>query len=305
MSNILVTGGAGFIPSCLIAALLKDGHKIISVDNFITGKKENVLNHKNHDFFEIDVNSYDQITSVVKNIKLDYIFHYAALVGVKRTLANPVDVLSDVNGFNNVFSLAKDKNIKKIFFSSSSEVYGEPVHLPQSEYSTPLNSRLPYAVIKNVGECFCKSYQQEFNLDFTIFRFFNTYGPKQSDDFVVSKFIEAALENRDVTIYGDGSQTRTLCFIDDHIEATMNALTKNLYNNEIVNIGNDQEISILELANKIIKLSGSKSKIIHLPPLAEGDMTRRQPEVTRMKKLLGRNFTSLEEGLIKVIESKK
>ena len=115
-------------------------------------------------------------------------------------------------------------------------------------------------MIKNVGECFCKSYQQEFNLDFTIFRFFNTYGPKQSDDFVVSKFIEAALENRDVTIYGDGSQTRTLCFIDDHIEATMNALTKNLYNNEIVNIGNDQEISILELANKIIKLSGSKPR---------------------------------------------
>lgn len=305
MSNILVTGGAGFIPSCLIEELLKEGHKVISADNFITGKKENVVKHKNHNFYEVDVNSYDQITSVVKSVNLDYIFHYAALVGVKRTLTNPIDVLADVNGFNNVFSIANEKNIKKIFFSSSSEVYGEPVHLPQSEYSTPLNSRLPYAVIKNVGECFCKSYHQEFNLDFTIFRFFNTFGPKQSDDFVVSKFIEAALEGKDVTIYGDGAQTRTLCFIDDHIEATMNALTKNLYNNEIVNIGNDQEITILDLAKIIIKLIGSKSKIIHLPPLEEGDMTRRQPEVSRMRKLLGRDFISLEEGLIKVIESKK
>ncbi len=305
MSNILVTGGAGFIPSCLIEELLKEGHKVISADNFITGKKENVVKHKNHNFYEVDVNSYDQISSVVKNVNLDYIFHYAALVGVKRTLTNPIDVLNDVNGFNNVFSIANEKNIKKIFFSSSSEVYGEPVHLPQSEYSTPLNSRLPYAVIKNVGECFCKSYQQEFNLDFTIFRFFNTFGPKQSDDFVVSKFIEAALEGKDLTIYGDGAQTRTLCFIDDHIEATMNALTKNLYNNEIVNIGNDQEITILDLAKIVIKLIGSKSKIIHLPPLEEGDMTRRQPEVSRMRKLLGRDFISLEEGLIKVIESKK
>lgn len=305
MSNILVTGGAGFIPSCLVEALVKEGHNVISVDNFITGKKENIIKDKSHKFFELDVNKHDEIAPIIEGNNIEFIFHYAALVGVKRTLASPIDVLADVNGFNNIFSLAKEVGTKKIFFSSSSEVYGEPVHLPQSEYSTPLNSRLPYAVIKNVGECFCKSYQQEFNLDYTIFRFFNTFGPKQSDDFVVSKFIEAALNEKDITIYGDGSQTRTLCFIDDHIQATMNAFNNNLYNNEIINIGNDQEISILELAKIIIDLTDSKSKIVHLPPLDEGDMTRRQPEITRMKKLLGRQFTELEDGLRTVIDNKK
>ena len=302
MSNILVTGGAGFIPSCIADNLLQKGHKIISVDNFVTGKKENVLKKEGLRFVEADVNNYEQIAPLFEN-EIDYIFHYAALVGVKRTLENPINVLEDVNGFNNIFSLARDAKVKKIFFSSSSEVYGEPVHLPQSEYSTPLNSRLPYAVVKNVGECFCKSYKQEFDLDYTIFRFFNTYGPRQSDDFVVSKFLVAATQGRDLTVYGDGSQTRTLCFIDDHVDATMNALSKNLFNNEIVNIGNDQAITILDLAKTIIRLTKSKSKIIHLPPLKEGDMTRRQPEITRMKELLGRNFTELEVGIQKVIDS--
>jgi len=299
MSKILVTGGAGFIPSSLVDALLLEGHEVFSVDNFRTGKKRNILAHKNLNFEEVDVNIYDQISPIILNNEIDYIFHYAALVGVKRTLENPVSVLEDINGFNNIFTLAKDANIKKIFFSSSSEVYGEPVHLPQQEYSTPLNSRLPYAVMKNIGECFCKSYQQEYGLDYTIFRFFNTYGPRQSKDFVVSKFIAAALRDEDITIHGEGTQTRTLCYIEDHIEATMRAFKDNLFNNEIVNIGNDKEITILDLAKKIIDLSNSKSKIVFLDPLEEGDMTRRQPDVARMQELLGRDFTDLETGLKK------
>jgi UDP-glucose 4-epimerase len=107
-------------------------------------------------------------------------------------------------------------------------VYGEPVHLPQHEHTTPLNSRLPYAIVKNVGESFCRSYQQEFGLDYTLFRFFNTYGPKQSPDFVISKFIDAALAGNDITIYGDGTQTRTFCYINDNATACINALEKNL-----------------------------------------------------------------------------
>jgi UDP-glucose 4-epimerase len=305
MNNILVTGGAGFIPSCLVEGLLKEQNKVISIDNFETGKEGNIIQNENHTFVKADVNDYEQIAPIILENKIDYIFHYAALVGVKRTLKNPIQVLEDINGFNNIFSLARETKVKKIFFSSSSEVYGEPVHLPQEEYSTPLNSRLPYAVVKNVGECFCKSYQQEFGLDFTIFRFFNTYGPKQSDDFVVSKFIASAMKNEDLTVYGDGSQTRTLCFIDDHIDATMNAFSKNLFNNEIVNIGNDNEISMLELAKTIISLTESKSDIVHLPPLKEGDMTRRQPEITRMKELLGRDLITLEQGLLSIINSRQ
>ena len=302
MSKILVTGGAGFIPSHLVEALLDDDHEVTSIDNFITGKKENISKNQNHKFIEANVNNFDEVEPILRNGNFDYIFHYAALVGVDRTINNPIEVLNDLSGFENIFFLAKDTNVKKIFFSSSSEVYGEPVELPQREYLTPLNSRLPYAVIKNVGECFCKSYKQEHDLDFTIFRFFNTYGKRQSEDFVVSKFLALAKENKDITVYGTGLQTRTFCYIDDHIEATIRAFRDNIYNNEIVNIGNNEETTILQLAETIIKIFDSKSKIIHLDPLEEGDMTRRQPDVQRMKYLLNRNFTSLEKGIKKIIK---
>src|SRR5207237_1883160 len=166
-------------------------------------------------------------------------------------LAHPVMVLNDIKGINNVLNLAKNTGVKRVFYTSSSEVYGEPVEYPQHEHTTPLNSRLPYAVVKNVGESFCRSYQQEYNLDFTIFRFFNTYGPKQSSDFVVSRFINAAIENLDITVYADGLQTRTFCYIDDNTEACINSLLKKLFVNDVVNVGNDKAIQVLELAETI------------------------------------------------------
>ena len=301
MSKILVTGGAGFIPSHLIDALLENNHEVTSIDNFVTGKKDNLSKKENHTFIQADVNKLNEIEPILRKGNFEYIFHYAALVGVQRTLNNPIGVLNDLSGLENIFFLAKETKVKKIFFSSSSEVYGEPVELPQREYLTPLNSRLPYAVIKNVGECFCKSYKQEHNIDYTIFRFFNTYGLRQSKDFVVSKFIELAKDNKDITVYGTGLQTRTFCYIDDHIEATIKAFENNVFNNEIVNIGNNEETTILHLAETIIKVLNSKSKIKHLNPLKEGDMTRRQPDIKRMQSLLGRDFTSLEKGLKKII----
>src|SRR5690606_2880202 len=133
----------------------------------------------------------------------------------------------------------------------------------------------PYAVVKNVGEAFCKSYKEEYNLDFTIFRFFNTYGPKQSTDFVMSRFIRMALKGQDITVYGDGSQTRTFCHIDDNIMATTNAFYKKQFMNDMVNMGSNIDLSIVDLATKIIEITGCKSTIKHLPPLAEGDMKRR------------------------------
>jgi len=179
------------------------------------------------------------------------------------------------------------------------------VHLPQHEHNTPLNSRLPYAVVKNAGESFCRSYYQEYGLEYTIFRFFNTYGPKQSQDFVVSRFINAALEHKPITIYGDGQQTRTFCYIDDHLEATVGCLTNKMYIDDVVNIGNDHEISVLELARAIRKITNSRSEIVHLPALPEGDMTRRQPDIKKMECLLNRPFISLEEGLRKIIDARK
>jgi UDP-glucuronate decarboxylase len=142
-------------------------------------------------------------------------------------------------------------------------------------------------------------------LEYTIFRFFNTYGPNQSTDFVMSKFIRAALKDEDITLYGDGTQTRTFCYIDDNTEACLNAMKDESCINEVFNIGSDIIISIKELAEVVIKLTGSNSKIVHLPALEDGDMTRRQPDITKMKQLLKRDLVKLEDGVLNVIEAVK
>ena len=188
-----------------------------------------------------------------------------------------------------------------IFFSSSSEVYGEPVSFPQNEVTTPLNSRVPYAVVKNAGEAFLRSYHKEYGLNYTIFRFFNAYGPKQSKDFVISRFIDKALLNEPITIFGDGLQTRTFCFIEDNLEACCKIAYDNLFINDVINIGNDNEIAILDLAKTIIRITNSKSEIIHLPPLKEGDMSRRLPDISNMNSLLNRPLTSLEDGIKNIL----
>lgn len=304
MSNILITGGAGFIPSSLADVLSKNkNYNIVLVDNFLTGNKRKITKAPNVKFIKCDVNNYKDISPIMTSYRFDYVFHYAAVVGVKRTLANPVMVLDDIQGIKNILDLSKNTGVKRVFYSSSSEVYGEPVELPQNEHTTPLNSRLPYAIVKNVGEAFCKSYHDEFNLDFTIFRFFNTYGPKQSTDFVISKFLRAALSNNDIPIYGDGNQTRTFCFIDDNIEASIKIFEQNLFVNDVINVGNDILFTIKDLGELIIKLTNSKSKIVFLPPLKEGDMSRRQPDITKMKSVLERDLLPLEDGLKKLIES--
>jgi UDP-glucose 4-epimerase len=304
--KVLITGGAGFVGSSLADALLeKRNYEIVLVDNLLTGKMENIPQNHNCRFIKCDANRYNDIASIFLAFRFDYVFHYAAVVGVKRTLDNPVMVLDDLEGIRNVLDLSKNTGVKRVFFSSSSEVYGEPVQLPQHEHTTPLNSRLPYAVVKNVGESFCRAYQQEYGLEYTLFRFFNTYGPKQSADFVISKFIDAALRNQDITLYGDGLQTRTFCHIKDNTEACINAMENPVFINDVVNIGNDETYTILDLAKLIIKLADSDSKIVHLPALPEGDMTRRQPDILNMKKLLNRDFVSLETGLNEIINKRK
>ena len=180
-------------------------------------------------------------------------------------------------------------------------MYGETVKLPQNEETTPLNYTLPYAVVKNIGEAYLKSYYQEFGLEYTIFRFFNTYGIKQSADFVVSKFIKAALNDLDITIYGDGAQIRTFCYIDDNIDACLNAFYKKKFVNDVVNIGSDVEVKIRDLAKMVVRLTGTKSKIVNLPALKVGDMSRRKPDISKMKTLLDRQIMPIEEGLKKII----
>lgn len=304
--KILITGGAGFVASSTAEKLLLDPTvQIVLVDNFLTGLKENIPSNPNCKFIKANVNNYNEIAPIMTSYSFDFVYHYAAVVGVLRTLDNPVMVLDDIQGIKNILDLSKSTGVKRVFFSSSSEVYGEPVHLPQNEYTTPLNSRLPYAVVKNVGESYFRSYQQEYGLDYTIFRFFNTYGPKQSDDFVMSKFMRAALKNEPITIYGDGTQTRTFCFIDDNTDFCVNAIKNESTINEVYNVGNDVISTILELAEIIIKKTNSSSEIIHLPPLKDGDMTRRQPDISKMKNILNRELTTLETGIDYLINSKR
>ncbi|MFL5788725.1 MAG: NAD-dependent epimerase/dehydratase family protein [Flavisolibacter sp.] len=308
MRKILITGAAGFIPSSLADRLIADGNSyVVGIDNFLTGKSHNLPsgNPDNYKFIKADVNNYEDISAIMLAYRFDYIFHYAAVVGVKRTLENPLMVLDDIKGIQNVLHLAKNTGVKRVFFSSSSEVYGEPVEFPQNEFTTPLNSKLPYAIVKNVGEAFLKSYQLEHNLDYTIFRFFNTYGPKQSTDFVLSKFLRAALADKEITLYGDGLQTRTFCYIDDNIETTIKCLNNHLYINDVVNIGSSKEITIKELAETVIRMTGSSSRITHLPPLKEGDMRRRCPDNDKMKAVLKRELLSLEDGVQRIMEHLK
>jgi nucleoside-diphosphate-sugar epimerase len=305
MIKVLITGGAGNVGGALACHLVQKGYHVVVADNLITGSLHNLpQGYDNFTFVKCDVNRYTDLAAVMLAFRFDYVFHYAALVGVARTLKNPISVLEDIEGIKHILSLSKNTGVKRIFYSSSSEVYGEPVEFPQNEHTTPLNSRLPYAIVKNVGEAFFRSYQKEFGLDFTIFRFFNTYGPKQSNDFVVTKFLNAALKNQDITIFGDGGQTRTFCYIDDNIEATTKIFEESLYINEVINIGNSKEMTVFELAKKVIAITGSSSSIVHLEALKEGDMTRRQPDNSKMLRVLNRDLLTIDEGVSKVLELK-
>lgn len=308
MTKILVTGGAGNVGGALVEKLIQDSTNfVVVVDNLSTGFLSKLPSKEftNWKFIKADVNDFNEISSIMLSYSFDYVFHFAAVVGVIRTQENPVSVLNDIQGIQHVLNLSKNSSVKQVYFSSSSEVYGEPVELPQHEHRTPLNSRVPYAVVKNVGECFFRSYQQEFGLPFTIFRFFNTYGPNQSTDFVVSRFIALALKNQDITIYGDGSQTRTFTYVDDTVDTCVKIMKDNLLENDVINIGSDKLMTVLELAKLVIKITGSKSNIIHLPPLKDGDMTRRQPDNSKMKEILKRDLISIEDGIKKMISDKK
>jgi UDP-glucose 4-epimerase len=211
-------------------------------------------------------------------------------------------VLDDIDGFRNVLTLSKATQVKRVFYSSSSEVYGEPVEFPQREDTTPLNSRLPYAVVKNLGEIYVRTYQREYDLPFTIFRFFNTYGPLQSQDFVISKFVSQALRGDEITVYGDGSQTRTFCYVDDSIDFQVQCLERDLFVNETVNVGSDLEIKVIELAKLVREIVNPRAQITHLPALSEGDMTRRMPDNSRMLQTLGRELVPLADGIRRTAE---
>jgi len=301
--RILVTGGAGFIGSHLCERLLNEGHEVICVDNFFTGTKDNVKHLISNPYFEII--RHDICLPLY--IEVDEIYNLACPASPIHYQFDPVQTTKvNVSGSINMLGLAKRLKIK-IFQASTSEVYGDPDIHPQPESYwgnvNPIGPRACYDEGKRCAETLFFDYYRQHGINIKILRIFNTYGPRMhpNDGRVVSNFIMQALKGEDITIYGDGSQTRSFCYVDDMVDAMV--LMMNSENGFVgpVNAGNPNEVTILDLAEHIIKLTGSKSKL-NFKKLPEDDPRRRKPDISLAKqKLLWEPKIDLETGLEKTV----
>ena len=295
--KIFVTGGSGFIATPLVEHLLEKGYKVKVLD-----LKEPKIKHKNLEFVKKSI--LDKTTDDMKGC--DAVFHFAALLGVENSDKRPLDTMRiDLEGSVNVFKSAMEANIKKMVFSSSSEVYGEPRELPIREDSTkgPVST---YGVSKLAAEMYAKAYNQEFGTDIRIVRFFNVYGPRQTANFVVPIFISLALQNNPIKIFGEGNQTRCFTYVEDVTDGVLKVFEKGRAG-EAYNIGNNQPTTILELAQIVKELTGSKSEIIKAgfgkeTRLKEREIEYRIPDISKIKTLGWVPKTSIREGVRKILE---
>ena len=302
--NILITGGAGFIGSHLCRRLLNEGNFIICVDNFITGSKENIEDLIQLPKFKLI--NHDISLSLYLNEDLDWVLHFASPASPKDYLEHPIKTIKvGTLGTHNCLGIAKSKKAK-FFLASTSEIYGDPQVHPQPEeyygHVNPIGPRSCYDEAKRAAEAMTFAYHRQHNLDIKIVRIFNTYGPymQLDDGRVVSNFIYQALTGKDITIYGDGSQTRSFCYVDDLIEGIVKFMQVE-YSGPL-NLGNPDEFTVKELADKVLVLTNSKSKIKFLP-LPEDDPKQRQPDISKAKKILNwQPKLSLDEGLKKTVE---
>jgi UDP-glucuronate decarboxylase len=300
--RILVTGAAGFLGSHLVDRLLQDGHEVLGVDNLFTGSKKNLEHLHGNPRFEF---LRHDITFPLY-VEVDAIYNLASPASPVHYQRDPVQTIkTNVIGAVNMLGLAKRLGIR-IFQASTSEVYGDPDIHPQPETYwgrvNPIGPRACYDEGKRAAETLFFDYHRQHGLEIRVARIFNTYGPRMAinDGRVVSNFIVQALENQDITIYGDGSQTRSFCFVDDLIEGFVR-----LFNSDSagpINLGNPGEFTMNELAELVIELTGSKSKVIH-EPLPQDDPKQRQPDISLAQKSLSgwSPKINLEEGLEKTI----
>ena len=302
--RILVTGGAGFLGSHLCDRLIEQGHDVLCVDNFFTGTKRNVEHLLDHPRFEL---MRHDVTFPLY-VEVDEIFNLACPASPVHYQHDPVQTTkTSVHGAINMLGLAKRVRAK-ILQASTSEVYGDPEVHPQYEAYwgrvNPIGIRSCYDEGKRCAETLFFDYHRQHQLRIKVVRIFNTYGPRMhaNDGRVVSNFIVQALKGEDITIYGDGNQTRSFCYADDLIEAMLRMMATGDEFPGPVNIGNPGEFSMLELANKVIELTGSKSKLVRLP-LPSDDPKQRRPDITVAQKELGgwTPQTQLDEGLKKTI----
>ena len=300
----VVSGGAGFIGSHLCAALLEQGFRVLALDNFITGSPDNLSalrGNPDFEFRQADVNHGVFVGGDVRHV-----LHLASPASPPQYLANPIHTLKvGTIGTMNMLGLARAKNAT-FLLASTSEVYGDPLVHPQPESYwgnvNPIGPRGCYDEAKRCAEAFAMAYHRSHQVDTRIVRIFNTHGPRMqvSDGRAVPNFMAQALRGEPVTIYGDGSQTRSLCYVSDLVRGMLLALEKG---DELpVNLGNPQEVTVLELAETIIRLAGSKSEIIHRE-LPADDPRQRRPDITRAQNLLGwQPEVGLEDGLARTLE---
>ena len=305
MARILVTGGAGFIGSHLCERLLGEGNEVICIDNFLTGSPDNIapfLGNQRFQFIQQDVTNFIYVPG-----KLDAILHFASPASPIDYLEKPIQTLKVGSlGTHKVLGLAKEKKAR-ILLASTSEVYGDPLVHPQKEdywgNVNPIGPRGVYDEAKRFAEAITMAYQRYHGVTTRIVRIFNTYGPRmrKEDGRVVPNFIAQALRNEDVTVYGDGGQTRSFCYCTDLVEGILRLLWSDYPNP--VNIGNPREMTVLQFAKLIIELTGSKSKIVY-KELPVDDPKVRQPDITLARKVLNdwQPVVPVEDGLKRTIE---
>ena len=301
--RILVTGGAGFIGSHLCERLLSEGHEVLCLDNFFTGSKDNIIHLMDNHRFELI--RHDIINSIL--LEVDQIYNLACPASPVHYQYNPVKTTkTSVMGTINMLGLAKRVRAR-ILQASTSEVYGDPKVSPQKEeYWGNVNCigiRSCYDEGKRVAETLMMDYHRQNKVDIRIVRIFNTYGPRMAlmDGRVVSNFIVQALRNEDITVYGNGSQTRSFCYVSDLVDGLIRMMNKDNFTGP-VNLGNPDEYAILDFAKKIKKLTGAKAKII-FKPLPQDDPMQRRPDITLAKKKLNwEPKISLNEGLRKTVK---
>lgn len=304
--SILVTGGAGFIGSNLIRTLIENNN-VIAVDNFITGDKKNLtrlLPHPSFIFIEADITNVD-FTRDPRFSSVNQIYHLACPTGVPNCKTLGIEMLAtSIIGTKNVLDLAK-KNKASILFTSSSEVYGDPKIFPQKETYwgnvDPVGFRSPYEEGKRAAESLIVNYRKKYQINAKIVRIFNTYGKGMttSDQRVIPRFVNQAINNKPLTVEGSGQQQRTFCYIDDTIEELLTVMEKG-ESGQIYNIGSDIETTIIDLAFLIVKLTKSNSKIMHVKR-PEHDPIRRMPDLSKIKKMGWQLKTNLDHGLLQTI----
>ncbi len=315
MENILVAGGAGFLGSHLCKKLLEAGHTVYCLDNLISGSKDNIVTlFDNPKFIFIEHDVAQPFTSVADRMaELHTIFHLASPASPnpaspRSYLSHPIEtMITNSAGTHNLLLLAKDKKAK-FLFASTSEVYGNPAVSPQPETYfgnvNPNGIRSVYDEGKRFGEALTWSFRRVHNVDARIIRIFNTYGPfmQKDDGRAVSAFITQAIGGVSMTIFGEGNQTRSFCYVDDLIDGIIKAMFTGGTNGEVINLGNPDERTISNLATLVKELTGSQSQIVH-EGLPADDPVQRRPDITKAQKLLGwQPKISLEEGLKKTIE---